>query len=49
MTAEGNICLIYDFVNGYQSEDIKQNLLLVARNNRKKLNKAMSKLKLKDI
>jgi hypothetical protein len=30
------ISLIQDFVGGYKSEEIKQNLMLVARDNRKK-------------
>jgi hypothetical protein len=41
--AERNICLIYDFVLGYKSEDMKQNLMLVARDNRKKLKKNLTK------
>ncbi len=32
-----NICLMQDFVGGYKEEDIKQNAMLVARDNRKKL------------
>jgi hypothetical protein len=47
--AERNICLIYDFVNGYKSKDKKQNLMLVARDNRKKLKKNLTKTQLKDI
>jgi hypothetical protein len=47
--AERNICLIYDFVNGYKSEDMKQNLMLVARDNRKKFKKNLTKNQLKDI
>ena len=34
---EWNICLIQNFVAGYKFEDMKQNLLLVARDIRKKL------------
>lgn len=47
--AERNIRLIQDFVGGYKSEDMKQNLMLVARDNRKKLKKDLSKSQLKNI
>ena len=47
--AERNIRLIQDFIGGYKSEDMKQNLMLVARDNRKKLKKELSKTQLKDV
>lgn len=47
--AERNIRLIQDFVNGYKAEDMKQNLMLVARDNRKKLKKDMNKDQLKNV
>jgi len=47
--AERNIRLIQDFVNGYKSEDMKQNLMLVARDNRKKLKKDLKKQDLKNV
>ena len=40
--AEQNICLIQDFVDLYKSEDMKQNVMLVACN-RKKLKKDLNK------
>ena len=46
---ERNIRLIQDFIGGYKSEDMKQNLMLVARDNRKKLKKELSKTQLKDV
>ena len=45
--AERNIRLIQDFMSGYKSEDMKQNLMLVAKDNRKKLKKECSKNELK--
>jgi hypothetical protein len=36
-----------DFIGVYKEEDIKQNLILVARNNRKKLKKDLSKSQLR--
>ena len=45
--AERNIRLIQDFISGYKSEDMKQNLMLVAKDNRKKLKKECSKNELK--
>ena len=42
--AERNIRLTQDFIGGYKSEDMKQNLMLVARDNRKKLKKSLVKL-----
>jgi hypothetical protein len=47
--AECNIRLIYDYVYGHKSEDMKQNLIIVARDNRKKLKKNLTKTQLKDI
>jgi len=47
--AERNIRLIQDFVGGYKEEDMKQNLMLVARDNRKKLKKDLSKSQLRTI
>ena len=47
--AERNIRLIQDFVDSYISEDMKQNVMLVARDNRKKLKKDMSKSQLGSI
>ena len=47
--AERNIRLTQDFIGGYKSEDMKQNLMLVARDNRKKLKKKLSKTQLKDV
>ncbi len=47
--AERNIRLIQDFIGGYKSEHMKQNLMLVARDNRKKLKKERSKTQLKDV
>jgi hypothetical protein len=47
--AERNIKLIQDFVSGYRNEDMKQNLMLVARDNRKKLKKTMTKEELKNV
>jgi hypothetical protein len=38
-----------DFVGGYKEEDIKQSLMLVARDNRKKLKKDLSKSQLRTI
>ena len=35
--AEQNVKLIQDFANGYQDEEIKQNLMLVARDDQKKM------------
>ncbi len=40
---ECNIRLIQDFVGGCKSEDMTRNSMLVARNNRKKLRKELSK------
>ncbi len=45
--AERNIGLIQDFVGGYNEKDMKQKLMLVARDNRKKLQKELSKSQLK--
>jgi hypothetical protein len=39
--------LMQDFIGGYKEEDIKQNLILVARDNRKKLKKDLSKCQLR--
>ena len=47
--AERNIRLIQDFVGAYKEEDMKQNLMLVARDNRKKLKKDLCKSQLKTI
>ena len=47
--SERNIRLIQDFVAGYKNEDMKQNLLLVARDNRKKLKKDLLKDQLKNV
>ena len=47
--AERNIRLIQDFVDSYKSEDMKQNVMLVARDNRKKLKKDMNKSQLGSI
>lgn len=47
--AERNIRLIQDFVSGYKSEDMKQNLMLVARDSRKKMKKEMPKSQLNSI
>ena len=47
--AEQNIQLIQDFISGYKSEDMKQNLMLVVRDNRKKLRKECSKKELTSI
>lgn len=47
--AERNVRLIQDFVNGYKEEDMKQNLMLVARDNRKKLKKDLTKQQLKNV
>ena len=47
--AERNIRLISDFVGGYRSDDMKQNLMLVARDNRKKLKKDLQKNQLKNV
>ena len=47
--AERNVKLIQDFVNGYQDEEMKQNLMLVARDNRKKCDKNMTKDMLKKV
>ena len=44
--AERNIHLIQDFVDSYKSVDMKQNVMLVARDNRKKLKKDMNKSQL---
>ena len=41
--AERNICLIQDFVDNNKSEDMKQNVMLVARDNRKKLKEDINK------
>jgi hypothetical protein len=41
--------LIQDFVGVNKEEDMKQNLMLVARDNRKKLKKDLSKSQLKNI
>lgn len=46
--SERNIRLIQDFVSGFKSEDMKQNLMLVARNNRKKITQLMTKEELKN-
>jgi hypothetical protein len=46
---ERNIRLIQEFVNGYKNEDMKQNLMLVARNNQKKLKKDLTKQQLKNV
>ena len=42
--AEQNICLIYDFVSSYKSEDMKENVLLVSRDNRYKKDISKSNL-----
>ena len=47
--AERNIKLIQDFVHGYHDEHMKQNLMLVARNHRKKVDTSMKKSQLKKI
>jgi hypothetical protein len=47
--AERNIGLIQDFVGGYKEEDMKQNLMLVARDSRKKLKKDLSTSQLRTI
>ena len=47
--AERNIGLIQDFVHAYNAEDMKQNVLLVARSNRKKASKEMKKVEMKNI
>jgi hypothetical protein len=39
--------LIQDFVGGYNEKDMKQKLMLVARDKRKKLQKELSKSQLK--
>jgi hypothetical protein len=41
--------LIQDFVGVNKEEDMKQNLMLVARDNRKKLKKDLSKSQLRTI
>ena len=46
---EGNVRFIQDFVADYKSEDMKQNLMLLARDNRKQLKKDISKSQLKSI
>lgn len=45
--AERNIRLIQDFISKQKTEDMRQNLLLVARDSRKKLKKDMPKSQLK--
>ena len=47
--AERNIKLIQDFLISYRNEEHKQNVLLVARNHRKKLNKNLTKSQLNKI
>jgi hypothetical protein len=47
--SQQHIKLIQDFVSGYRNEDMKQNLMLVARDNRKKLKKSMTKEELKNV
>jgi hypothetical protein len=47
--SQRHIKLIQDFVSGYRNEDMKQNLMLVARDNRKKLKKTMTKEELKNV
>ena len=47
MTVLNVTLVVQDFVGGYKEEDIKQNLMLVARDNRKKLQKDLSKSQLK--
>ena len=44
--AERNIRQIQDFVVTYKSEDMKQNVMLVARDNRKKLKEDINKTQL---
>lgn len=46
--SERNIRLIQDFVHMYKSEDMKQNVMHVARSNRKKVDKNMPKSQLKN-
>ena len=46
---EINIRLIQDFIRGYISEDMKQNLMLVARDNRKIMKKDLRKKQLKNL
>ena len=41
--SERNVRLIQDYIDGYQNEDMTQNLLLVARDNRKRLKHDMTK------
>jgi hypothetical protein len=45
--AERNIGLMQDFVGGYKEEDIKQNIILMARDIGKKLKKDLSKSQLR--
>ena len=47
--AERNIQLIQDFVHAYYAEDMKQNMMLVARSNRKKASKEMKKVEMKNL
>ena len=47
--AERNIRLIQDFVYAYYAEDMKQNVMLVARSNRKKASKEMNKVEMKNL
>ena len=44
--AERNIKLIQDFIMSYRNEDMKQNVLLVAKNHRKTLNKNLTNTQL---
>ena len=47
--AERNIRFIQDFVTGFKSEQMKQNLLLVSRDNRKTMKKLIPKDQLSQI
>ena len=47
--AERNIRLIQNFVNSHKSEDMNQNVMLVARDNRKNPKKEMTKKQLKTV
>ena len=44
---EHNVRLIQDLVPGYKSEDMKWNLMLIARDRRKKMKREIPKSKLK--
>ena len=47
--AERSIRLIQDFVQAYNAEDMKQNVMLVARSNRKKASKEMKLVEMKNL